>query len=464
MATPEDRREAVPTIEELEAHLHSGATPPSEWKIGVEYEKPVVTKNDGESVPYEGESGIGALLGEMLSRYPWEGVYERDNLIALHDGSASITLEPGGQLEMSGQQCDSLHCAAEELAKHIAEITAVGDDLGLTFLATGLVPKTRLELAPWMPKSRYDHMRRIMAGTGTLGHRMMLQTATVQCNFDYADEADARLKFKLAMGLSPVLVAVSANSPVVDGALSGYKSYRAHVWSDTDRDRCGILPFAFDTENIFGAYTDYALDVPMYFIQRDGELVSTYDKTFRRYLEIGHGEHTATMEDWKLHLSTLFPEARLKTYLEARAADSQSSELMLATPALLKGILYDSDCAAAAWDTIAAWPMAERMELNERAAKDGLQARAGRHPLSEYARELVEISREGLVRQAAEDGDGRDESIYLDRLEEDVRAARCPADRVIELWQSEWEGQVNRLIEYCAYQPASVRDFTLPTK
>jgi glutamate--cysteine ligase len=256
------------------------------------------------------------------------------------------------------------------------------------------------------------------------------------------------------MALSPVLVAISANSPVVDGELSRYKSYRAHVWSDTDADRCGILPFAFDTENIFGAYTQYALDVPMYFIQRNDELVSTYDKTFRRFLELGHRGETATMEDWKLHLSTLFPEARLKTYMEVRAADSQSSELMLATPALLKGILYDSDCAGAAWDTVSAWPLAERMELNEQAARAGLQARAGRFELKDYACELVEIGRQGLIRQNMQNDDGQDETTFLDRMEEDVKAGRCPADRVIALWKTQWDGDVDRLIEYCAYEDA----------
>ncbi len=278
--------------DQLEEFFEKGSTPPSDWHVGVEYEKPVVDTRTGESVSYEGRRGIGSILQEMLERSPhWEGVYEGESLIALRDGKSSITLEPGGQLEMSGQQCDCLHCARDELSRHVEEIVAVGDDLELSFLGLGAAPKTPLTRAPWMPKQRYRIMRSVMEQTGGLGHRMMQQTASVQSNFDYSSEADATRKMRVAVAISPLLVGVSANSPVIDGCPTGYRSFRAHVWSDTDPSRCGFLPFVFENESLFGAYTEYALDVPMYFVERDGELLPCEGKTFRRFLDEGHEGH-----------------------------------------------------------------------------------------------------------------------------------------------------------------------------
>jgi len=444
----------ISSLDELEALFHSGAKPREAWKVGIEYEKPVVLTSSGESVAYEGPSGIRALLEAMLQQDPsWSPVHEGENLIALRDGRASITLEPGGQLEMSGQQCDSLHCADDELDRHIREIVTAGQHLGLSFLGIGAVPKTPLGRAPWMPKQRYRIMREVMKSTGRLGHRMMQQTATVQCNFDYSDEADAARKFRLSMALSPLLVAMAANSPVIDGGPTGYKSYRGHIWSDTDPARCGILPFAFTTENLFGAYTRYALDVPMYFLSRGDRLLPLRAMTFRRFLTEGFGAERATFADWQLHLTTLFPEVRLKTYIEVRSADSQPVELMLGTPALVKGLLYDDDCLEASWDVLRHWSIEERLALQEDAARNGLQARAGRYPLQELATELATIAREGLHRQSRTSRHGDDESIYLERLAEQIDAGRCPADGLIEHWQGDWHGDVDRLIQYATYRP-----------
>ncbi|MFQ5351989.1 MAG: glutamate--cysteine ligase, partial [Candidatus Binatia bacterium] len=241
--------EAIASIDELEAYFHGGCKPRKDWKVGVEYEKPVVYSSTGEAVEYDGTRGIGSLLARMLELYSWSPVYENGKLIALRDGTASITLEPGGQFELSGEVCDSLHCADDELKRHVAEITRLGQEMGLSFLALGATPKTSLERMPWMPKGRYDIMREAMRRSGLLGHRMMQQTATVQANFDYSDERDASRKMRLAMALAPALVAMSANSPVIDGRPTGYRSYRAHVWTDTDPARCGVLPFVFDTDN-----------------------------------------------------------------------------------------------------------------------------------------------------------------------------------------------------------------------
>jgi glutamate--cysteine ligase len=453
MGSPRESPE-VRSEDDLIEYFHAGAKAPEAWKIGVEYEKPVVFASNGEAVPYAGSNGIGAVLERMRDFSGWEGIHEGENLIALHDGLASITLEPGGQLEMSGQQCESLHCANEELSRHIDELVEVGGALDLAFLGLGITPKTPLEHMPWMPKERYRIMRAVMERTGHLGHFMMQQTACVQANFDYSDERDARRKFRVAMAASPILIAVAANSPIAAGKPTGYRSYRAHIWRDTDPARCGILPFAFDTDDLFVAYTRYALDVPMYFVSRAGRLIDVQGKTFRHFLDHGIEGERPTLADWTTHLTTLFPEARLKTYIEVRAPDSQPSDLVLATPAMMKGLLYDSDCLDAAWDVLSRWSIAERSELGEAAAREALGARAGRYRLLDYARELVNIAREGLSRQARLDADGRDESIYLERMADDVDRGLSPADRIIEHWENDWAGSLDRLVHYTAYRRA----------
>jgi glutamate--cysteine ligase len=443
----------VGSIDDLEATFHDGSKPREEWRIGVEYEKPVVDAKTGEAVPYDGERGIGAILSSLQARFPaWNSVHEGSNVIALEDGRSSITLEPGGQLEMSGQQCDSLHCANEELRRHVREILAVGDALGVRFLGLGIVPKTPLDRVPWMPKQRYRIMRDIMGRTGTLGRRMMAQTATVQGNFDYSDERDAVRKMRVSLAMGPVLVAMSANSPIVDGAPTGFHSYRAHIWTDTDRDRCGLLPFVFESDSLFRAYTEYALDVPMYFIWRGDAYREVGGITFRRYMEKGFEGERATMADWTMHLTTLFPEVRLKSYIEVRSADSQPIDLMLGTPALMKGIFYDDDSLSAAWDVVKSWSPSMLQGLHEEAARRGLGGKIGRMTLADYARELVSIGRLGLARQAVRGPDGLDETGYLDRLEENVLAGRSPASAIIERWDGEWARNINALIAATAYR------------
>lgn len=435
----------------LEEYFEGGGKPPAAWRIGIEYEKPVVTASTGDAVPYEGPAGIAAILELLRQRTAWTGVYEDGALIALSNGLASITLEPGGQVEMSGAVFESLHGANAELRAHVSDLVDVGERLGVLFLGLGITPKTPLQAMPWMPKERYRIMRRIMERTGGLGHRMMQQTATVQANFDYRDQRDAHLKFRVAMALSPVLVAMSANSPVVDGVLTSYKSYRAHVWTDTDPQRCGILPFAFDTTDLFGAYTRYALDVPMYFVKRAGCLLPSHGRTFREFLTQGIDGMRPTLDDWATHLTTLFPEARLKRYIELRAPDGQPQELVLATPALMKGLLYDADCLNAAWDVLARWTLTERRDAAVEAARHGLQGTVGRHVLRDYAAELVQIAREGLRRQAATDEQGNDERIYLGPLAADVDAGQTPADRLAARWLTDWQGDPRRMAQHVAY-------------
>jgi len=276
---------------------------------------------------------------------------------------------------------------------------------------------------------------------------MMQHTATVQGNFDYDSEEDARRKLRVALALSPVLVAMSANSPIVDGKDSGFKSYRAHVWTDTDPRRCGLIPFAFETRNLFRAYAEYALDVPMYFVSRDGQLLPSQGRTFREFLAKGLSGHRATLADWATHLTTLFPESRLKTYIEVRSADGQPRDRVIAIPALLKGILSESDSLDAVWGLFSRWTLTERLEAAEVAAKYGLAARIGRHSIQSYARDVVAIAADGLRRQACADHGGKDETTYLERLEADVATGVCPADRVLEVWR---KGAKN-LLSYAAY-------------
>ncbi len=440
-------------IDDLEATFHAGAKPRDAWRIGVEYEKPVVDARSGEAVPYEGDRGIGRVLQSLVERFPqWKPVHEGPNIIALEDGLSSITLEPGGQLEMSGQQCDSLHCANEELRRHVREILEVGDALGIRFLGLGIVPKTPLERIGWMPKQRYRIMREIMGRSGRLGRRMMAQTATVQCNFDYADEKDALSKMRVSLALGPMLVAISANSPIVDGAPTGYQSFRAHIWTDTDRDRCGSLPFVFQTDSLFRAYTEYALDVPMYFVWRQGGYKEVGGITFRRFLHSGYDGERATLADWTLHLTTLFPEVRLKTYIEVRSADSQGVDLMLGTPALMKGIFYSEDSLAAAWDVVKSWSPSTLPGLHDAAAREGLAAKVGRLTLGDYAREIVDIAHAGLAQQRKRGPDGQDETTYLELLAENVRASRNPALSIIERWEGEWNRNVDALIAASSYR------------
>jgi len=294
-----------------------------------------------------------------------------------------------------------------------------------------------------------------MARVGTLGQRMMTQTATVQVNLDYGDEADAMQKMRVGMGITPLLTAMFANSPLSDGDLNGYKSFRGHIWTDTDPARCGLLPFVFKPSAGFDDYVEYALGVPMYFIVRDGEWFDMTALTFRDFWTNGYHGHRATLADWSAHLTTLFPEVRLKGYIELRGADSQAPELMLAVPALAKGIFYEDDCLSAAWDLVKSWSWEERQALYHAAHRQALQARIRRIELAELARELVAIAIEGLHRQRGLDTAGQDESVYLEQLEHQVKRGRCPADAIIDKWSGAYARDIGRLIAGSAYRIAA---------
>jgi len=424
--------------------------PRANWRIGTEYEKVAVWAATGEAVPFTG--GIEEILRRLGEQYAWEPIVEDGRIVALQGAQASITLEPGGQLELSGEQCDSVHCASSEFIEHVRQIVSVGDELGIAFLGLGMQPMSTLDQIEWVPKRRYRIMAPYMTRVGTLGQRMMKQTATVQVNIDYGSERDAMHKLRTGMGLASLLTAMFANSPLSDGRLNGYLTFRGHIWTDTDNARSGLLPFVFRDACSFSDYAEYALDVPMYFIVRDGRWTDMTALTFRRFWKEGHAGERATLADWNAHLTTLFPEFRMKGYIEARAIDSQAPELMLAVPALIKGIFYDDDCLAAAWDLVKRWSWEERVELYHAAHRHALRARIRGIELAELGRELVDIAEAGLERQAQRDARGQSEAVYLERLRELTRRGRCPAELLIEKWDGIWDRQVSRLVEATAYR------------
>src|SRR5277367_4402662 len=364
--------------EDLIRYFQTGAKPRAQWRTGTEYEKVIVRTADGTAIPYSGPGGVEDLLHRMAADYGFEPQDEHGHVLALNGPRSRITVEPGGQIELSGEQCDTIHCAREEFATHVQQLIEVTSKIGATVLGLGMQPVSRIDQIELLPKARYHIMYPYMARKGTLGQRMMKQSAGVQANLDYSDEADAIRKLRVSMGIVPLLYAAFANSAISDGALNGYHSFRGHIWSDTDPDRCGVPAFVFREDAGFEDYAEYALDVPMYFLDRDHrylDLTAPPGITFREFMERGWNGQRATIEDWANHLTTIFTEVRLKKYVEVRTADSQPPALMLALPALLKGILYDNDCLEGAWDLVKRWSYAERLELTAMATKASLEVR-----------------------------------------------------------------------------------------
>ena len=437
---------------ELEAYFHDAGKPRERWRVGTEYEKVGIYRDTGQAIPYFGKRSVDFILRELIERFGWEPEEQDGNIIALTRDKAQITLEPGGQIELSGEPCESIHCTYAEFDQHIRELLEVTEPLGIIFLGLGMQPVSRLEQIEWVPKQRYRIMAPYMLKVGKLGQRMMKQTATVQANIDYSDEKDAMAKFRTGMGLAPVLIAMFANSPICDGELNGYRSFREHIWTDTDKNRSGLLKFAFAPEVSFAHYVEYALDVPMYFIVRNKNYIDMTAVTFRQFLTSGYNGERATIEDWNDHLTTLFPETRIKRYLEIRSVDSQPPDLMPALSALVKGAFYDNDCLQAAWDLVKGWSWDERMQVYLDSHRDALAARVRRYSLFDLARELVEIAWEGLRRQNQVNDLGDDETIYLKPLKDLLSQGKCPADVLLEKWEGELHHDIKRLIAYSAYK------------
>jgi glutamate--cysteine ligase len=437
---------------ELEAYFHDAGKAREQWRVGTEYEKVGIDRTTGRAIPYFGPRGVDRILRELIERYGWQAEEQDGNIIALTRDKAQITLEPGGQIELSGEPCDSIHCTYGEFTQHIRELLEVAEPLDIVFLGLGMQPVSRIDDIEWVPKKRYRIMGPYMPKVGTLGQRMMKQTATVQTNIDFLDQKDAMAKFRTGMGLAPLLIAMFANSPISDGRLNGYRSYREHIWTDTDRNRSGLLKFAFSPDVSFAHYVEYALDVPMYFIVRHHDYIDMTSMTFRQFLANGYQGERATLEDWSDHLTTLFPETRIKRYIEIRSVDSQPPELMPALSALTKGVFYDADCLAAAWDLVKGWTWDERMETYLDSHKNALATRFRRYTLFDLAKELFQIGWEGLRRQNSLNKNGDDETIYLSPLKPLLFQGKCPADILIEKWEGELRQDIKKLIDYTAYK------------
>jgi glutamate--cysteine ligase len=444
-------------LEDLVEWLAKGEKPASDWRVGAEHEKFVFRLGSHAAVPYEGPSGIKALL-EGLMRFGWKGVYEAsdkgDVLIGLERGMANVSLEPGGQFELSGAPLETMHDICSETGGHLQEVKVVADELGLGFLGLGFTPNWTRADVPVMPKGRYGIMRAYMPKVGGLGLDMMFRTCTVQANLDFGSEADMVAKFRTSLALQPIATALFANSPFTEGKPNGFLSARANVWTDTDADRTGMLDFVFQDGFGYETYVNYALDVPMYFVKRDGRYIDASGQSFRAFMK---GELPAlpgerpTIKDWADHTTTLFPEVRLKQYLEMRGADSGPWSRLCALPALWTGIFYDSAALAAAWDLCKDWTAEDHNVLRADVARVGLKAKVGGRTAQDVAIDLVAIAREGLKRRNRLNGGMVDETGYLAELEEIAASGITPAERLLELYHGPWQGDVSPVFETFAY-------------
>jgi glutamate--cysteine ligase len=429
-----------------------GAKPASEWRVGTEHEKHVFRKNPLRPVPYEGDDGIRALLEGIRRRTGWAYFYDRDNPIGLRNLGpvGGISLEPGGQFELSGAPQQTIHGAAAELAAHLDDCRTVGAALNIHFLGLGTTPLWGVRDIPRMPKSRYGIMTPYMDRVGTLGTSMMYRSATVQANLDFSDEADMVKKMRVAIALQPVVTALFANSPFIDGRPSGYLSFRSHIWLNTDPARTGMLPFVFEDGFGFERYADYALDVPMYFVIRNKQYVNVAGESFRAFLD-GRlpqlpGERP-TIKDWEDHLSTLFPEVRLKQFLEMRGADMGDAAHVNALPALWVGLLYTAASLDAAWDLVADWTAAERQAMREAVPRTALHTPFRRGTVGDVARRMLEIARDGLVRRSMMDDAGEDETKYLAPLETTLALGKTPAERWLDRYNGAWKGNLDHIFD-----------------
>jgi glutamate--cysteine ligase len=421
--------------------------------MGTEHEKFGFDRKTLKALPYDGPAGVRAML-EGLTRFGWERVIENGNTIALLRDKASITLEPGGQFELSGAPLETVHQTAAETSQHLREVNEVAGEIGAGYIGLGFAPEWKRTDVHWMPKGRYRIMGEYMPKKGRLGLDMMLRTCTVQTNLDFESEADMVRKFRVSLALQPLATALFANSPFVEGKPVPYRSYRSHIWTDTDPDRCGMLPFVFEDGFGFERYADYMLGVPMYFVYRDGRYIDASGQDFRDFLKgklpARPGE-LPTINDWADHVTTAFPEVRLKRYLEMRGADSGPYAMLNALPALWVGLLYDQSALDAGWDLVKSWTVADHDYLRAETPKSGLQTPFKGKPLYELGREVLKIAHAGLRARKQLDERGRDESVYLLPLDRAVDSGKALADELLEKWQGEWRGSFVPLFRDHAY-------------
>jgi glutamate--cysteine ligase len=446
----------IETREDLVAWFEAGSKPRSRFRIGTEHEKFAFTVDGHNPVPYEGRRGICALLEGMQHLLGWEPIVEAGNIIGLFDvtGGGAISLEPGGQFELSGAPVETVHQTCSELMAHLAQVKEVARPLGIGFLGLGMTPTWSRAQIPMMPKGRYRIMTGYMPKVGKLGLDMMYRTCTVQTNIDYSSEADMVKKLRVSLALQPVATAMFANSPFTEGKPNGFLSFRSEIWRDTDPDRSGMLPWAFEPGMGFERYVDYALGVPMYFVKRGERYIDVAGQSFRDLmagrLEGLPGEH-ATISDWANHVSTIFPEVRLKRYLEMRGADGGPWRRLPALPAYWVGILYDDDSLQAAWDLVKDWTAAERQKLRDEVPRLGFAATIAGQSVLQLAKTTIALAGHGLARRRRLDARGQDERRFLRPIEEYVGRGITPAEELLAKFHGPWDGSVEPVFKEYAY-------------
>jgi glutamate--cysteine ligase len=449
MSTRQDTAPAptVRTRDELIAWIAAGSKPAERWRIGTEHEKFLFYADTLRPVPYEGPRGVRALMQGLIDRFGWEPILEGDNIIALkrpegETGGGTVSLEPGGQFELSGAPLATVHEVGAETHEHLEQVRAAGGPLGIGFLGVGFSPDWTLEETPRMPKQRYQVMTRYMPMVGKRGLDMMYRTATIQVNLDFADEADMVKKFRVSLALQPIATAIFACSPFTEGRPNGFLSMRSEVWRDTDRNRTGMLPFVFEPGMSFERYADYALGVPMYFVYRDGRYIDAAGASFADFLA-GRlpqlpGEFP-TEDDWSDHLTTLFPEVRMKRFLEMRGADGGRWRRICALPAYWTGLLYDTTSLDAAWELVKDWSAEERQSLRSAVPRTALKTPFRRESVLEIARRTLEIAKAGLARRARTNGRGEDEGVFLEPVEAILRNGTTPAEEILMRYERDWD-------------------------
>ena len=450
MSIPQSGGAPIEHVSQLAQYLADGCKPPEDWRIGTEHEKFGYLTDGHAPLPFEGETSIRAVLEGLRDRFGWAEVREGGHLIGLERDGANVSLEPGGALELSGAPLETIHETCDEVNAHLAEVKAVAEPMGAGFIGLGAAPEWTHDEMPLMPKGRYKLMDAYMGRVGTHGRQMMRRTCTVQVNLDFGSEADMVRKMRVAVALQPVATALFANSPFFEGEVTGLKSWRARIWRDLDAARTGMVPFVFEEGFGFEAWADWVLDVPMYFVHRNGTYVDALGQSFRDFLR---GELPAlpgerpTMGDWADHLTTVFPEARLKRFIEMRGADGGPWRRLCALPALWVGLTYDAGALDAAWDLAKDWDAETRDALRIAASERGLEGTAGGVRLRDVAREAVAIADAGLKARARPGAGGLvpDESHFLSAVQETVELGRTPADVLLERYRGDWGGDLSRI-------------------
>ena len=456
MSIPQSGGGLIEDFSQLAEYLADGCKPKDDWRIGTEHEKFGYCKDSLKPLPYEGERSIHAVLSGLRDTYGWSPVEEGGKLIGLEKDGANVSLEPGGALELSGAPLETIHETCDEVNVHLHEVKDVSDKIGVRFIGLGAAPVWMHDEMPLMPKGRYTLMDSYMQKVGTMGTSMMRRTCTVQVNLDFGSEADMVQKLRVALALQPVATALFANSPFFEGKPNGHKSWRSRIWRDLDPARTGMLPFVFEDGMGFERWVDYALDVPMYFVYRDGQYIDALGQSFRDFLK---GELPALpgekplLSDWADHLTTAFPEARIKKYIEMRGADGGPWRRLCALPALWVGLTYDQGALDAAWDLVKGWDAETREGLRVAASVDGLQAQVGGIKMHDLAREVVAIAEGGLAARARPGAGGLipDETHFLNALKESLDSGQTPADELLAHYHGDWNGDLDRIYAEYSY-------------